>query len=144
MLIIYIGLLILVYKYLPILKNKVNYEYQKKFNITIFSKESSKKPFIAAILILVGNFYKGSAKSAKVPINFGNILIIIGICIMIYVIYDTYRKTDFLYGTIAAGIYLFILGLQLLFGIMMIALVMISIAFLAIGNSNNNNNDPYY
>ena len=63
---------------------------------------------------------------------------------MIYVIYDTYRKTDFLYGTIAAGIYLFILGLQLLFGIMMIALVMISIAFLAIGNSNNNNNDPYY
>lgn len=144
MLIIYIGLLILVYKYLPILKNKVNYEYQKKFNITIFSKESSKRPFIAAILILVGNFYKGSAKSAKVPINFGNILIIIGICIMIYVIYDTYRKTDFLYGTIAAGIYLFILGLQLLFGIMMIALVMISIAFLAIGNSNNNNNDPYY
>ena len=144
MIIIYIGLLILVYKYLPILKNKVNYEYQKKFNITIFSKESSKKPFIAAILILVGNFYKGSAKSAKVPINFGNILIIIGICIMIYVIYDTYRKTDFLYGTIAAGIYLFILGLQLLFGIMMIALVMISIAFLAIGNSNNNNNDPYY
>lgn len=144
MLIIYIGLLILVYKYLPILKNKVNYEYQKKFNITIFSKESSKKPFIAAILILVGNFYKGSAKSAKIPINFGNILIIIGICIMIYVIYDTYRKTDFLYGTIAAGIYLFILGLQLLFGIMMIALVMISIAFLAIGNSNNNNNDPYY
>ncbi len=144
MLIIYIGLLILVYKYLPILKNKVNYEYQKKFNITIFSKESSKRPFIAAILILVGNFYKGSAKSAKIPINFGNILIIIGICIMIYVIYDTYRKTDFLYGTIAAGIYLFILGLQLLFGIMMIALVMISIAFLAIGNSNNNNNDPYY
>ena len=144
MIIIYIGLLILVYKYLPILKNKVNYEYQKKFNITIFSKESSKKPFIAAILILVGNFYKGSAKSAKIPINFGNILIIIGICIMIYVIYDTYRKTDFLYGTIAAGIYLFILGLQLLFGIMMIALVMISIAFLAIGNSNNNNNDPYY
>ena len=144
MIIIYIGLLILVYKYLPILKNKVNYEYQKKFNITIFSKESSKRPFIAAILILVGNFYKGSAKSAKVPINFGNILIIIGICIMIYVIYDTYRKTDFLYGTIAAGIYLFILGLQLLFGIMMIALVMISIAFLAIGNSNNNNNDPYY
>lgn len=144
MLIIYIGLLILVYKYLPILKNKVNYEYQKKFNITIFSKESSKRPFMAAILILVGNFYKGSAKSAKVPINFGNILIIIGICIMIYVIYDTYRKTDFLYGTIAAGIYLFILGLQLLFGIMMIALVMISIAFLAIGNSNNNNNDPYY
>ena len=144
MLIIYIGLLILVYKYLPILKNKVNYEYQKKFNITIFSKESSKKPFIAAILILVGNFYKGSAKSAKVPINFGTILIIIGICIMLYVIYDTYRKTDFLYGTIAAGIYLFILGLQLLFGIMMIALVMISIAFLAIGNSNNNNNDPYY
>ena len=50
MLIIYIGLLILVYKYLPILKNKVNYEYQKKFNITIFSKESSKRPFIAAIL----------------------------------------------------------------------------------------------
>ena len=144
MLIIYIGLLILVYKYLPILKNKVNYEYQKKFNITIFSKESSKRPFIAAILILVGNLYKGSAKSAKIPINFGNILIIIGICIMIYVIYDTYRKTDFLYGTIAAGIYLFILGLQLLFGIMMIALVMISIAFLAIGNSNNNNNDPYY
>ena len=144
MLIIYIGLLILVYKYLPILKNKVNYEYQKKFNITIFSKESSKRPFIAAILILVGNFYKGSAKSAKIPLNFGNILIIIGICIMIYVIYDTYRKTDFLYGTIAAGIYLFILGLQLLFGIMMIALVMISIAFLAIGNSNNNNNDPYY
>lgn len=144
MLIIYIGLLILVYKYLPILKNKVNYEYQKKFNITIFSKESSKRPFIAAILILVGNFYKGSAKSSKIPINFGNILIIIGICIMIYVIYDTYRKTDFLYGTIAAGIYLFILGLQLLFGIMMIALVMISIAFLAIGNSNNNNNDPYY
>ena len=144
MLIIYIGLLILVYKYLPILKNKVNYEYQKKFNITIFSKESSKRPFMAAILILVGNFYKGSAKSAKIPINFGNILIIIGICIMIYVIYDTYRKTDFLYGTIAAGIYLFILGLQLLFGIMMIALVMISIAFLAIGNSNNNNNDPYY
>ena len=144
MIIIYIGLLILVYKYLPILKNKVNYEYQKKFNITIFSKESSKRPFMAAILILVGNFYKGSAKSAKVPINFGNILIIIGICIMIYVIYDTYRKTDFLYGTIAAGIYLFILGLQLLFGIMMIALVMISIAFLAIGNSNNNNNDPYY
>ncbi|MFR8990846.1 MAG: hypothetical protein ACLVH9_06725 [Fusobacterium sp.] len=144
MLIIYIVLAILSYKYLPILKNKVNYEYQKKFNITIFSKESSKRPFIAAILILVGNFYKGSAKSAKVPINFGNILIIIGICIMIYVIYDTYRKTDFLYGTIAAGIYLFILGLQLLFGIMMIALVMISIAFLAIGNSNNNNNDPYY
>lgn len=142
MLIIYIVLAILSYKYLPILKNKVNYEYQKKFNITIFSKESSKKPFIAAILILFGKFYKDSTKSVKVPINSGTILSIIGICIMLYVIYDTYKKTNFLYGTIAAGIYLFILGLQLLFGVMMIALVIMSIIILAMGNNNNNN--PYY
>ena len=68
----------------------------------------------------------------------GIILIAIGVAIMIYVIYDTYKKTDFLYGTLAAGLYLLILALQLLFGIMMIVLIMLAVGMMCIDNRDRN------
>lgn len=135
MLILYLILLFFIYKYVPIIKNKINSEYQKKFNIIIFSKENSKKPFISSILILFGKIYMDFSQRDKIS---GIILMAIGVAIMVYVIYDTYKKTDFLYGTIAGGFYLLILGLQLLLGIMMIGLVMGVFIMLCANNSNQN------
>lgn len=135
MLILKLILLFLIYKYVPVFKNKVNSEYQKRFNIIIFSKENSKKPFISSVLILFGKMYMDFSKNDKIS---GIILIAIGVAIMIYVIYDTYKKTDFLYGTLAAGLYLLILALQLLFGIMMIVLVMLAVGMMCIDNRDRN------
>lgn len=135
MLILKLILLFLIFKYVPIFKNKVNSEYQKRFNIIIFSKENSKKPFISSMLILFGKIYMDFSQKDKIS---GIILIAIGVAIMIYVIYDTYKKTDFLYGTIAAGLYLLILGLQLLLGVMMLILVAYGVAMMCIDNRDRN------
>lgn len=129
--IVYLILAFCMYKYLPIVKNKINSIYQEKFNIVIFSKENAKKPFISSLLILFGKLYMEKDKIS------GMILIICGIAIMIYVIYQTYQKTDLVYGTIAGGLYLLLLGLQILFGLMMIALAMMMIVMLAMSNRND-------
>lgn len=132
MLVLYLIIVFLSFKCLPILKNKVNYEYEKKFNIIIFSRENSKKPLIAAMLILFGKIQKNSNDKIL-----GIILVLLGIGIMLYVIYDIYKKTNFLFGTIAAGIYLFIFGLQFLFGVMMFILTVGALIVLAMGNNTN-------
>lgn len=141
---IFLVLAVLSWKYMPIFKNKVNYEYQKRFNIVIFSKENAKKPFMAALLILVGTMLHNSANTAQTSsfINGGTILIIGAICIMINVIYETYKKTDPVWGTYAAGLYLFLLIIQVMFGVAMIALVMGAIIFLAM--VNNHDDRDYY
>lgn len=116
-------------RYLPVFKAKVNSEYQKRFGITIFSKENLKKPFIASMLILYGKL--NSKSHSLFSLSIENLLIMVGICIIIYVIYDTYKKTDFVYGTAAAIIYIIVVSLQVMFGVMLIVLFMLWIAMLA-------------
>lgn len=117
MLIIKILIMICIFKFLPKVKEKVNLEYEKRFNIKMFAKENFKIPFIGSLLIIVGTLYSSSNDIS------GMILVIIGIIMILYAIYLMYKKTDLLYGTIAAVIYTVMVILYLILGFSLIFLV---------------------
>ena len=118
MFIVEILIIICILKYLPKVKEKVNFEYEKRFNIKMFSKENFKMPFIGSILIVIGILYKPSNDSIS-----GVILIAIGIVMILYAIYMMYKKTDLVYGTIAAAIYTVMVILYLILGFSLIFLI---------------------
>lgn len=118
MLIVEIFIIICILKYLPKVKERVNFEYEKRFNIKMFSKENFKMPFIGSILIVVGTLYKPSNDSIS-----GVILIVTGIVMILYAIYMMYQKTDLVYGTIAAAIYIVMVILYLILGFSLIFLI---------------------
>lgn len=137
MLIVKILIIIFILKYLPKVKEKVNLEYEKKFNIKIFAKENFKIPFIGSLLIIVGTLYK--------PLNdfiSGIILIAIGIIMILYAIYMMYKKTDLLYGTIAAAIYIVMVILYLILGFSLIFLIF-SVILLSVRKNRNNYYEDY-
>lgn len=118
MLIVEILIIICILKYLPKVREKVNFEYEKRFNIKMFSKENFKMPFIGSLLIVVGTLYKPSNDSIS-----GIILIAIGIVMILYAIYMMYKKTDLVYGTIATAIYIVMVILYLILGFSLIFLI---------------------
>lgn len=137
MLIVKILIIIFILKYLPKVKEKVNLEYEKKFNIKIFAKENFKIPFIGSLLIIVGTLYK--------PLNdfiSGIILIAIGIIMILYAIYMMYKKTDLLYGTIAAAIYIVMVILYLILGFSLIFLIF-AVILLSVRKNRNNYYEDY-
>lgn len=116
--IVEILIIICILKYLPKVREKVNFEYEKRFNIKMFSKENFKMPFIGSLLIVVGTLYKPSNDSIS-----GIILIAIGIVMILYAIYMMYKKTDLVYGTIATAIYIVMIILYLILGFSLIFLI---------------------
>lgn len=116
--IVEILIIICILKYLPKVREKVNFEYEKRFNIKMFSKENFKMPFIGSLLIVVGTLYKPSNDSIS-----GIILIAIGIVMILYAIYMMYKKTDLVYGTIATAIYIIMVILYLILGFSLIFLI---------------------
>lgn len=118
MFIIEIFIIIIILKYLPKLKEKVNLEYEKRFNIKMFSKENFKIPFIGSIFIIGGIFSTSSKDSIL-----GSIFILIGIIMILYAIYLMYKKTDLVYGTISAIIYTIIVMFYLILGFSFIFLI---------------------
>lgn len=116
--IVEILIIICILKYLPKVREKVNFEYEKRFNIKMFSKENFKMPFIGSLLIVVGTLYKPSNDSIS-----GIILIAIGIVMILYAIYMMYKKTDLVYGTIATAIYIVMVILYLILGFSLIFLI---------------------
>ncbi|WP_300344784.1 hypothetical protein [Fusobacterium sp.] len=139
MLIIELILIFLSYKYIPKLKEKVNSEYNKRFNFIIFSKENLKKPFIGSMFIVFGFFY-GQFKPTDKISSIG--LILVGVGIFIKVVYETYKKTDLKYGTIAAFIYICVMALQITFGVMMAIALFAVLLFSCMGD--NSRRDNYY
>ena len=124
--IVEILIIICILKYLPKVREKVNFEYEKRFNIKMFSKENFKMPFIGSLLIVVGTLYKPSNDSIS-----GIILIAIGIVMILYAIYMMYKKTDLVYGTIATAIYIIMVILYLILGFSLIFLIFAVILFSA-------------
>lgn len=122
MLIVEILIIICILKYLPKVREKVNFEYEKRFNIKMFSKENFKMPFIGSLLIVIGTLYKPSNDSIS-----GIILIAIGIVMILYAIYMMYKKTDLVYGTIATAIYIVMVILYLILGFSLIFLIFVVI-----------------
>lgn len=133
MLIVEILIIICILKYLPKVKEKVNFEYEKRFNIKMSCKENFKMPFIGSILIVVGTLYKPSNDSIS-----GVILIAIGIVMILYAIYMMYKKTDLVYGTIAAAIYIVMVILYLILGFSFVFLIFAVILL------SSRRNDDYY
>lgn len=137
MFIVEILIIICILKYLPKVKEKVNFEYEKRFNIKMFCKENFKMPFIGSILIVIGILYKPSNDSIS-----GVILIAIGIVMILYAIYMMYKKTDLVYGTIAAAIYIVMVILYLILGFSLIFLIF-AVILLSARNYRNNYYDDY-
>ena len=136
MFIVEILIIICILKYLPKVKEKVNFEYER-FNIKMFCKENFKMPFIGSILIVIGILYKPSNDSIS-----GVILIAIGIVMILYAIYMMYKKTDLVYGTIAAAIYIVMVILYLILGFSLIFLIF-AVILLSARNYRNNYYDDY-
>lgn len=137
MFIVEILIIICILKYLPKVKEKVNFEYEKRFNIKMFSKENFKMPFIGSLLIVVGTLYKPSNDSIS-----GIILIAIGIIMILYAIYMMYKKTDLVYGTIAAAIYIVMVILYLILGFSLIFLIF-AVILLSARSYRNDYYDDY-
>ncbi|WP_300356919.1 hypothetical protein [Fusobacterium sp.] len=138
MLIVQLILIFLSYKYVPKLKEKVNSEYNKRFNFIIFSKENLKKPFIGSMFIVFGFFYGEFNPTDRIS---SIALMLIGVGIFIKVVYETYKKTDLKYGTIAAFIYICVMALQIMFGVMMAMAFFAVLLFSCMGD--NRRNDYY-
>lgn len=135
--IVEILIIICILKYLPKVREKVNFEYEKRFNIKMFSKENFKMPFIGSLLIVVGTLYKPSNDSIS-----GIILIAIGIVMILYAIYMMYKKTDLVYGTIAAAIYIVMVILYLILGFSLIFLIF-AVILLSARSYRNDYYDDY-
>lgn len=88
MLILEIITIFITLKYLPKVKEKINYEYEEKFNIKIFSKENFKIPFWGSILIVTGVLYRGFTTNHI----FGLILSTIGGIMVLYAIILCIKK----------------------------------------------------
>lgn len=127
----------LAWRYSPIVKQRANIIYQQKFNITLFSKENSTKLFYSTVFIFIGKYNIKNSRpieglyAGKSPVT-GYITLFIGLSILFYLIFKTYKKTDLYYGTIAAVLYIFIVALQYFLGWIMI-LVLILLAVLLRG-----------
>lgn len=127
MLIIYLIVMFLIYKYAPVVKDKINNEYEAKFNFKLLSKENSKKLLLASVIILFGGFYGGLNPRDKVS---GIILILVGIGLILSKVYDVYKKTNLKYGLFAGLLYFIIVYIYLLSGIFAIMGVVLLLATL--------------
>lgn len=137
-------IILIAWRYSPIIKKKADIIYQEKFNITLFSKENCTKLLYATIFVFSGKY---SIRSSRpVPGLFeghfplaGYIFLSFGFYILLRLILNTYKKTDQYYGTIAAALYLFIVVLQYFLGWLIFLCVFAFICFLRFGNTNDDN-----
>lgn len=148
MIILYLALIFMAWRYSPILKSKADAIYQEKFNISLFSKQNSKRLLYSTFFIFTGNWNIQSSKSNDIFVGHfpttGYISLLIGFIILLYIIFETYKKTDLYYGSIAAILYLFILGLQYLLGWVIFMFFFVAIIAMSLGNNNDNNNNTNY
>lgn len=141
MLVLNLLLLFLTYKYGRQLKDKLNAEYERRFNFKLISKENSKKPFIASILIIFGSLYFGISTTDRIS---GIVFILAGIGIVLHEVYAIYKKTNLEFGLIAALIYFIILIIYLSLGLGVIFLFLLFVAMSYQVVDENNRHRPLF
>lgn len=97
--------------------NILNKKCLEKFQVPLFSLVTTIGILIAAGCIFIGMIWYENAIKSKGDISNGIVLLAIGGIIMLGIIIYSYWKTNFIYGSIATIIHLFLLALMMLVGI---------------------------
>lgn len=95
----------------------LNQKCMEKFQVPLFSKGTAGGIFIAAICLFAGMlWYQEALKSKEDTLN-GIVLLALGGIITIGILISSYRKTDIIFGTLAAVIHIFLLVLMTYIGV---------------------------
>ena len=95
----------------------LNQKCMEKFKVPLFSKGTAGGIFIAAICLFIGMiWYQEAAKTNGDTLN-GIVLLVLGGIITLGILISSYRKTDVIFGTLAAVIHIFLLILMTYLGV---------------------------
>ena len=87
----------------------LNQKCMEKFQVPLFSKGTAGGIFIAAICLFAGMLWYQEALKSKGDTLNGIVLLALGGIITIGILISSYRKTDIIFGTLAAVIHIFLL-----------------------------------
>lgn len=95
----------------------LNQKCMEKFQVPLFSKGTAGGIFIAAICLFAGMLWYQEALKSKGDTLTGIVLLALGGIITIGILISSYRKTDIIFGTLAAVIHIFLLVLMTYIGV---------------------------
>lgn len=95
----------------------LNQKCIEKFQVPLFSKGTAGSIFIAATCLFIGMIWYQKAVKANGDTLNGIVLLALGGLITIGILISSYRKTDIIFGTLAAVIHLFLLVLMTYLGV---------------------------
>lgn len=95
----------------------LNQKCMEKFQVPLFSKGTAEGIFIAAICLFAGMLWYQEALKSKGDTLNGIVLLALGGIITIGILISSYRKTDIIFGTLAAVIHIFLLVLMTYIGV---------------------------
>lgn len=95
----------------------LNQKCMEKFQVPLFSKGTAGGIFIAAICLFAGMLWYQEALKSKGDTLNGIVLLALGGIITIGILISSYRKTDIIFGTLAAVIHIFLLVLMTYIGV---------------------------
>lgn len=103
----------------------LNQKCMEKFQVPLFSKGSASATFIAAICLFAGLLWYQEALKSKGDTLNGIVLLVLGGIITIGILISSYRKTDIIFGTLAAVIHIFLLVLMTYIGVPLLIIYII-------------------
>ena len=95
----------------------LNQKCMEKFQVPLFSKGTAGGIFIAAICLFAGMLWYQEALKSKGDTLNGIVLLALGGIITIGILISSYRKTDIIFGTLAAVIHISLLVLMTYIGV---------------------------